>query len=158
MSDWNDYKTGDPRPRIRTTGRAWFRLWRDGPATFVVTCGAGGTLGYRLRDWLAVDPVTHQRIMSAADRAQFSDDYETFRDLDAQEVRFWYRVEWSAAVLALDYHNLDHELGTDRDHYMSWPPNASHTWRHSRRTQMHAKNMVGTISYVQRLVTEPTNW
>ncbi len=155
VNDWYDYKNGDPRPRIRTMNRAWFRLWRDGPATFVVTCGAGGTLGYRLKDWNVNDPVTG---LPMVDHALFGNDYETFRDLDAHEIRFWYRVEWSAAVLALDYHNLDHELGIDRDHYMSWPPNASHTWRHSRRTQMHAKNMVGTISWVQRLVTEPTNW
>ncbi|MBA3936386.1 MAG: hypothetical protein H0X38_02905 [Planctomycetes bacterium] len=155
---FDDYAAGVPRPRVGTLNRAWFRLWRDGPATFVVTCGSGGTMGFRLRDWNALDPVTNAPLMQAADKAQFANDYETFRDLDANEVRLWYRVEWSAAVLALDYHNLDHELGTDRDHYMSWPPNASHTWAHSVRTQLHAKNLVGTISWVQRLVTEPTNW
>ncbi|HEX3135243.1 MAG TPA: hypothetical protein VHX44_16880 [Planctomycetota bacterium] len=61
--------------------------------------------------------------------------------------------------MAMDYHMLDHSLGRDRDHYMVWPLNSSHTTGyHEYRTQTHARNMAGTIRWVQRLVTEPTNW
>src|SRR4051812_47836039 len=47
-----DFMRGDRRIRPTSVGLAWFRCRRDGDATFVVTCGAGGTLGYR--DWTEV--------------------------------------------------------------------------------------------------------
>ena len=94
-----------------------------------------------------------------AARAQFGDDPALFADLLAQEVRTWYRIEWNAACLSPDYHMMDHSLGRDVDHYMVWPPNASHsTAGHEYRTQMHSVNMGGTILWIQRLRVEPTYW
>jgi hypothetical protein len=139
---------GDTSARSNSVGMAWFRVWRESGATFVVTCGAGGTEGYRT--WNEIPP---------ADREQFSNDPGLFNSILASEVRLWYRVEWSAAVMGMDYHMLDHSLGRDRDHYMVWHLNASHsTAGHEYRTQTHARNMGGTIRWVQRLATEPTNW
>jgi hypothetical protein len=141
------WRLGPPTPRLTSTGRSWFRIYRDGPATFVVTCGAGGSEGHR--SWSEVP---------AADKARFGEE-SVFNTILASEIRLWYRVEWSAAVMAMDYHMLDHSLGRDRDHYMVWPINASHsTAGHEYRTQTHARNMGGTIRWVQRLLTEPTNW
>ncbi len=147
----NGYAVGDPTPRASSTGKSWFRIYRESGARFVVTCGGGGTLGYR--DWLTeVQP-------SADARAQFGDDPRLFAELAASEVRLWYRLEWNPACLALDYHMMDHSLGRDVDHYMVWPPNASHsTAGHEYRTQMHARNMGGTILWVQRLREAPTGW
>jgi hypothetical protein len=142
------WEQGDRTPRPTSTGMAWFRIHRESGATFVVTCGSGGSLGYRT--WAEV---------GAADRAQFSGDEGLFLNLMASELRLWFRVEWTAAVMAMDYHMLDHSLGRDRDHYMVWPMNSSHaTAGHEYRTQTHARNMGGTIRWVQRLISEPAKW
>ncbi|MBA3936036.1 MAG: hypothetical protein H0X38_01110, partial [Planctomycetes bacterium] len=45
-----DFIHGDPTPRPQTTGKSWFRILREGPATFVITVGAGGTQGFRTYD------------------------------------------------------------------------------------------------------------
>jgi hypothetical protein len=143
-----EWAQGRQTPRPNSVDLSWFRIWRESGATFVVTCGAGGTKGHRR--WSEMSP---------ADRAEFSNDQSLFESLRSAEVRLWYRVEWSAAVMGMDYHMLDHSLGRDRDHYMVWPMNASHsTAGHEYRTQTHARNMGGTIRWVQRLVNEPTNW
>lgn len=143
-----EWAQGDETARSTSVDMSWFRIWRESGATFVVTCGAGGSRGFRTWDE-----------MTTAERAEFSNDERFFESLKNSEVRLWYRVEWSAAVMAMDYHMLDHSLGRDRDHYMVWPINASHSPAgHEYRTQTHARNMGGTIRWVQRLITEPTNW
>ncbi len=142
------HQEGDPTPVVETTGKAWFRLYRDGPGTFIVTCGAGGTDGFK--DWSE---------MSAQDRMAFMDDARLFQTLRQTEVRLWYRIEWTAAVLETSYHNLHHEVARDHEHYLTWPPNSGHTWSDtSRRTQTWTRNPVGTIRWIQRLMTEPTNY
>lgn len=137
---------GDPTPRAHTVGRSWFRVFRDGPATFIITCGSGGTLGYK--DWTEIP---------AADRAFFND-IAYFNMLRHAEVRLHYRVEWSAAGIETSFQNLQHEIARTHDHYESWPPNASHAWSSSRRTQTWIKSPVGAIRWIQRLVVEPKFW
>lgn len=145
---FSEWQRGDQRARSSSLDLSWFRIWRESGATFVVTCGAGGTKGFRA--WTE---------MNADEQAEFSNDRTLFESLRAAEVRLWYRVEWSAAVMGMDYHMLDHSLGRERDHYMVWPINASHSVAgHEYRTQTHARNMGGTIRWVQRLVNEPTHW
>lgn len=145
---FGEWERGDQRARSTSVDMSWFRVWRESGATFVVTCGAGGTKGFR--SW---------EEMTGNEQAEFSNDRALFETLKNSEVRLWYRVEWSAAVMAMDYHMLDHSLGRERDHYMVWPINASHsTAGHEYRTQTHARNMGGTIRWVQRLINEPTNW
>jgi hypothetical protein len=47
---YTDWSRGDPTPIQETANQAWFRLVRENTgAIFTVTCGAGGTLGYK--DW-----------------------------------------------------------------------------------------------------------
>ncbi|MBA3936015.1 MAG: hypothetical protein H0X38_01005 [Planctomycetes bacterium] len=155
-SNWAAYLQGDRRPRGNSTGMSWFRLFRDGPATFVVACGGGGTLGFRLQDWTSSGLPTS---MTAADKAQFGNDYELFHNLEANECRLFYRVEWSGACMAMDYHYMMHSRGRDFDHYCIWPLNASSTEGVCEyRSQNHAKNMGGTILWIQRLRSEPTHW
>lgn len=146
--NFTKWATGDRNPRVNSINMSWFRIWRESAATFVITCGGGGTQGFR--SWSE---------MSLAEQALFNDDKQLFASIQEHEVRFWYRVEWSAAVMGMDYHMLDHSLGRDRDHYMVWPMNASHAPAgHEYRTQTHARNMGGTIRWIQRLVHEPTHW
>lgn len=140
------FVTGDPTPLPHTLGRSWFRVFRDGPATFIITCGSGGTLGYK--DWTEV---------STADRAYFND-VAFFNMLRNAELRLHYRVEWSSAGVETTFQNLQHEIARTHDHYETWPPNASHAWSSSRRTQTWLKSPVGSIRWIQRLNSEPKFW
>jgi hypothetical protein len=141
-----DFAKGDPTPRTETLGKAWFRVFRDGPGTFIITCGSGATLGYK--DWNEIP---------TDDQPQFQN-REFFYQLKNTELRLHYRVEWTAAGVETSYHNLQHEIARTHDHYETWPPNASHAWSSSRRTQTWLKSPVGTIRWIQRLVMEPTFW
>jgi hypothetical protein len=147
-SKYAQFKAGDPTPIARTQGKAWFRVYRDGPATFIITCGAGGTMGFK--SW--------SEITTPADQALFNNDSAWFESQRVAEVRLWYRIEWSAAGTETSYHNLQHEIARAQEHYETWPPNASHAWSSSRRTQTWIKNPVGTIRWIQALKVEPTYW
>jgi hypothetical protein len=147
-TNYAQFEAGDHTPLARTTGRSWFRVLRDGPATFVLTCGGGASMGFR--DWQEVEDLNQT--------ALFGGDQQTFETAATSEVRLWYRIEWSAAVMETTYHNLEHEIIRNIEHYESWPANSSQSWVFSRRTQTWAKNPVGTIRWIQRLVTAPTYW
>ena len=145
---FKDFALGDRTPLPDTQGRAWFRVYRDGPGTFIVTCGAGSSQAFK--DW--------GEVVSENMEAMFSNDRSFFESLRNSEIRLHYRIVWTAAVTETTYHNLQHEIGRETDHYETWPPNSSHTWSSSRRTQTWMKNPVGTIIMTQRLLTEPTFW
>jgi hypothetical protein len=131
--------------RQDSVGKSWFRLLREkSGASFIVTCGAGGTLGYR--DWSEV----------GTDQPLFFNDPRFFEALRNSEVRLWYRVEWNAATAVPDMQFLQHlrehafEVGgvafRGGAAYMDY----SGQWR--------GPNMGGTIQMIQRLVKEPLSW
>jgi hypothetical protein len=164
-SSFADFERGNPAARQDSVGRSWFRLLRCGSgsntnlarynaATFIVTCGSGGTRGFRSRDWA---------LMSAEERGLFANDQLTLATLETDEIRLWYLVEWSAAVGGLHQFNLVHHRGATTDanndnftfnQYSQVPPN------HSFYSHSHTKerNFGGTIRYVQRLNSEPPEW
>jgi len=84
----NDYIAGDQGARGNSTGMSWFRVYRDGLDTFVITCGAGGSLGFN--NW--------DEVQGAQAQGLFNNDLGMFLALLDDEVRMWYRVQWSAAV------------------------------------------------------------
>lgn len=114
---WPDfaYDLDDPayadasQARAQSVGLAWFRIYREAPSDhdgdgtpaydvvdftghhgiFIVTCGAGGSLGFK--DWPEVD--------ATVDPADQPFDQMTFEQLRASERLLWYRVEWAPAVL-----------------------------------------------------------
>lgn len=143
---------GDDAPRAETVGISWFRILREpAGATFIVTCGAGGTLGWR--DWKELTSTTS----GDPDLANYYFGNETgFKAAQQGEVRHWYRVEWSAAVAANDNHLLFHH-NQHIDNYRLWPINYG---RGSSEgfSQLYTHNMGGTIQWVQRLRQEPANW
>jgi hypothetical protein len=143
---YDDYVHGDPTPRTNSTAMAWFRVVRIGPARFVITCGSGGTLGYQ--DWVDV-----QRDNATA---QFGSQ-EFFNDLLNDETRLWYMVEWSPAISGVTYQCMDNEQ--QPDHYQWRPFNAIHEdYPSGRQSQPHARNMVGTIRWIQKLFNQPPVW
>jgi hypothetical protein len=150
------WAVGDPTPRLNSVGQSWFRLVREPTgAVFTVTCGCGGTQGFRIRDWNGSDPAT---AMTATDKALFGNDYENFRALDATEIRLWYRVEWNAATTATDMnylreHTEEHFIVATPTYYGGGSGN-----RVAYSGTMMAPNMGGTIQWIQRLRTEPAVW
>jgi type II secretory pathway pseudopilin PulG len=139
-----DYIIGDQRPRGNSLGMSWFRAYRDGIDTFVITCGAGATLGFN--SW--------QEVQGANASAQFNNDANQFLSFLEQEARLWYRVQWSAAVATPDVHNIKNAWidGASDDYYVSFPMNSSQ----SIRSQSHCKNMGGTFRFIERLRNAPT--
>ena len=145
---YNQFLTGDPTPRVHTVGKSWFRILRDGPTTFLVTCGAGGT--HAFRSW--------SEVVDQAQTALFNNDQTFFNTLAQEEVRLWYRIEWSASSTELTYHWDFHHRFWNTDTYMQWPMNASHAWMGGCRSPSNDRNFGGTIRWVQRLRNEPTYW
>ena len=164
-SDFNSFERGDHRPVSNSLGLAWFRLHRCGPghrlkpydtysaATFIVTVGAGATGGFRFFGPPEMTPADEQRFGTK----------ENFYALQAEELRYWYLVEWSPAVggqyLFNTIHHRDGKYDANGEffaitQYAQFPQNKSR-YSHS---QGKLKNFGGTIRYIQRLVTEPPEW
>jgi hypothetical protein len=146
------YMSADRTPRPESVGRAWFRVYRESPATFVITVGGGGTQGWRDYD--------EAQAAGAQYTAEFNDDRRFFEVLRNQEVRMWYRIEWSPAVANQMDHNIKNggNIYDGENHYTSFPMNTSDTTGQPERSQAHGRNMGGTIRWVQRLRHEPTKW
>lgn len=127
---------------------AWFRLYRDGPATFIVTVGTGATRGFM--DWPEVEAYSAE--------AAFSNSEQIFNDLKAAEVRLWYRIEWSAAV------SLQPPTGTSQKDEITLPGRSRGASNDNlaRRSDVHLwsmpRNQGGTISFIQRLQYAPEFW
>jgi hypothetical protein len=149
-----DYVHGDPTPRANSTGMAWFRVYRRGPDRFIVTCGAGGSMGFK--DWHEVQAEEASGRTPGATGA-FGDE-TMFRAVQDQEVRFWYLVEWSPAVGGATYQCVDNEQAPD--HYQWRPFNPIHENYNGggHQSQTHARNMLGTLRFIQRLRAMPDAW
>jgi hypothetical protein len=144
-----DFMSADRRIRQASADRAWFRVYREGPATFLITCGAGGTRGWR--DWAEVQGA------GADAMAEFGDEsfFDTLRN---QETRLWYRVEWSPAIATGEVHNIKNAWNSgNEDHYVSYPMNTSNS-AINPRSQAQPRNLGGTFRYIQRLRMPPTWW
>jgi hypothetical protein len=143
VASYADWKAGDARARTGTLGMGWFRLLRDGPATFVITCGSGGTFGYK--DWAEI-PITERENLFGNSEAQFD---QTL----AAEVRTWYRIEWSPAVTI----QMSPALA-ETDPYIWFPTDTTDGWEDFQSIQPGRDNVCGTIQWVQRLRFPPDLW
>ncbi len=148
---FEDFERGLPNIRTNSIGMSWFRLYRLGgtkygakynAASFIVTCGAGGSRGYRA--WSEVTP---------DDKALFLNDPTYFETIRSTEIRLWYLVEWSPAVGGMIYHNTKNDR-VGYDQYGIFAINGSQ----DNRSVGHAKNFGGTMRLVQRLPSEPDDW
>lgn len=148
-----DWERGDETVRTGSAGQAWFRVRRTGPARFTVTCGAGATRGFA--SWNEIE--TEDRSGREPGAIQSFGDRGLFEALLTQEIRLWYEVEWSPAVGGATYQCVDNEQGPD--HYQWRPFNPVHEWYPGgHQSQPHARNMVGTIRWIQRLRHQPAVW
>ena len=143
------YISGNKLPDLSRFIPSWFRVWRAAPASFVVTCGVGDTLGFR----------TWDEVVAAGETGQFGSSVGEGREMfyfhQQQEVRLWYLIEWSAHVASSDYQNLQNEFPTKTvEAYFQRPINTSQ----ESRSQGKLVNPVGTIRMIQRLINEPRHW
>jgi len=126
--------------RQGSQGLAWFRLYRDSPATFVITAGAGSTQGFR--DWPEVTsgPWGDQSGL-------FGGSEQLFNTLLTTEVRQWFRVEWSAALSGVMVGQNWSGRGRPLMDNYDFP------------NQYHGQiNACGTFNWVQRLRQPPVQW
>jgi hypothetical protein len=145
---WIDHARGDASPRVESTGMSWFRVLREGPSTFLITCGAGSTQGFR----------SYQEASLQGKSDLFDNDPGYFATLAANEVRYWYRVEWSASSAEPTYHWQLHHSTQSTDSYLQWPVNASQSRSYGTRSPPFDKNQTGTLRWIMRLREEPTFW
>lgn len=138
---WADWSTGDTAPRPGTSARSWFRIYRDGPATFVITCGSGATFAFR--DWREVE--------AAGATGLFPGGEGTFLEILDQEVRLWYRVEWSPAVGATT-------TAGSQTSANNVAPRGSGEGLRRVRLEARGTNQGGTIAWIQRLLGPPEVW
>lgn len=143
ITTYAEWKAGDASARTGTVGTAWFRLLRDGPATFIITCGSGGTFGYK--DWAEV-PTTDRENLFGNNESQFNQSL-------APEIRTWYRVEWSPAITI----QMSPALA-ETDPYVWFPTDTTDGWEDFQSIQPGRDNVCGTIQWVQRLRFPPDKW
>jgi hypothetical protein len=146
VTTWSDFRDGVRTARANSASMAWFRVYRelDDPATpqdehlatFIITCGAGGTLGFK-------DPDDVDR---AGAWDSFNNDREYFHQLRVQERVLHYRVEWNPAV------GGSSAVATAGDSYNQVPVNDPNTGWWSVR------GFVGSFLYIQRLDATPSKW
>lgn len=149
------WSRGDERVRQTTAGKAWFRVRRESPAVFLLTCGAGGTEGFR--SWAEVE---------RAGEAQRFGDRTFYEHVRASEMRLWYRIEWSAAIteaidrtILFERASWNKPFAQGHPHYLTTPPNSTFVpLQESGMTQNWLKNPVGTVRWVSRLAHEPGEW
>ncbi len=136
---------GDTTPRSDSYAVAWFRLMREpSGSVFLVTVGAGGTLGWRnWKELTSQDPLT---------ASTYFGDEANFNAIQQSELRHWYRVEWSPSVCPMDNHLIYHHE-PNQDNFRIFTPNGARS-----QGQFFMHNMGGTIQWIQRLREEPANW
>jgi hypothetical protein len=184
-STWTDFQSGlvdatSGAAIIEPTsaGLGWFRVYRetdadrdnDGDpwydrvayppgnnATFIITCGAGATRGYRFWDLpdaqsRALEPVT------ASESGLFVDE-TMFNDLLRDSRILWYRVEWSGATGA----NFNPQVYFDNggQYRILTAQRIQDSWNDRMPRQVNGSNPIsqlGTIKWIQRLDREPPKW
>jgi hypothetical protein len=152
---WKDFASGDPQPRLDSLGLAWFRVYRDKddsdpatppvePATFTITCGAGGTMGFR----------TYHEAQAAGEAGYFGNDPNHFALLRAQERLLWFRTEWTSGVggSGMGIRSINGRWDLPEINKGSYPGVAGeHHWWVNR-------NLIGSFLWIQRLDHEPDHW
>lgn len=145
--EWAEWEAGDKRIRQESSAQSWFRIVREPTgAVFTITCGAGGTWGYR--DW--------PEVLADSAGPLFNNDPGLFQNIQTQEVRMWYRVEWSPATTSIDMNYLhEHDEQSWRVSTMTHTGGGA---QNNYSGQYMAPNMGGTIQWIQRLRHEPALW
>ncbi len=161
-TSYAEFAAGDPRLVPGSAGRGWFRLYRDGPATFVVTVGSGATQGFS----------TWNEVVALGQTGAFVGGEATFEALLSEEARLWYRIEWSPGIGVFLDQSTPSQGQMDRSVFVD-----HHDWYTHGRSLGHdifvgtemmrtsivkawstSTNQGGTIQWIQRLRAPPEVW
>jgi len=165
QSAWLAHCQGDRRIR-GSTAMPWFRIYRRPSPhfdTFIVTCGSGGTYGFR--DWSECQAYNANAIHSGQPDHQAIQDEATFTLIRAQERLLWFEIRWSSAVHPrVGTLRGDVQLGSGSPGMVThiFPPNGTATsvttsgglWNGGWGGYADFVNQAGTISHIQRLTPE----
>jgi len=146
ITDFASFRSGNALPVPASLGRAWFRVCRDGPATFTLTIGVGATGGWK--DWAEVVASGATEVFSSQDNFEF---------LFSNERRWWYRCEWSPAIgqVASSMGGINRAIDN-----FSRGTFEGDNWGGGRRSALlpARNNAVGTLRWLQRLRQPPDRW
>jgi hypothetical protein len=155
-----DFARGDTRPRAETVGLAWFRVYRESAAVFVITTGSGPSLGFR--DW--------DEVRGAGEAAAFGGQRELFDEAVAGEARLHHRVEWGPETIEWSETGYQYHLQWDTPAHVRNPWVDSNTHLLTNMSlespggstmnvgMKRAPNCLGSIRWVQRLDAPPVRW
>jgi hypothetical protein len=160
QANWLLYANGVKDLDLMRKQSSWFRVWRATANTFVVTCGAGETQGFK--NWEEVTDSNSADLFGGNTPAGEA----FFTAMKAQENYLYYLVEWwpyvavpnkftAAALPTVDPLNPNASNHTITNYTMH-TPNATFS-KYNKYTPIQA-NPVGTIRSIQRLLQEPAYW
>jgi hypothetical protein len=141
---YDDFVLGDSTPRYQSEG--WFRVYRKSIATFVVTCGAGASQGFR--HWNEVSTNGHESLFGTQ---------ETFEELRRFETMMWFEAEWNPAVggnVAYQY-QTEALTGSNLDAMFKLTELSS---PNIGKQKPNSRQFYGTFLYIQRLPSPPAEW
>jgi hypothetical protein len=147
-STWADFVAGDKRPGPAAMVPSWFRVYRSGIATFIITCGAGPSLGYRT--WNEVVADGQQDLFGSS---------EAFDEARRSDAYFWYQAEWNAAIAASSFNHYEQDFYGWRLQPVSTPMGGNMPWYGlSNDDRAVCRQFTGTFTYIEWLANEPANW
>ncbi len=183
-SDYHgEYINGDLRPRTESVGKSWFRVFRDGPTTFVITVGSGTSEGFK--NWSEVLDPNGDGSTVDSEASKFNSQQD-FEHMVSTESRMWFRCEWSPRIgdVSSNHHVSVGYIqwswtdcpsdgkGYVNDNYFSPPYNASTmssiwmsdaeevygNWSAHCYSRTVLRNYVGSFLWIQRLQQPPVFW
>jgi hypothetical protein len=133
----------DATPVANTLGLSWFRVYRRKitavdrrPSVFILSCGAGGTDGFR----------SFAEAVAEGEGDRYGTQ-QAFDDLRVAERILWYEAEWNPAVSQnVTFHY------TASNSYQIANINRTGPWQCSN------VQFGGTFLYIQRLMEAPPDW
>ncbi|HYE07858.1 MAG TPA: hypothetical protein VEL07_20240 [Planctomycetota bacterium] len=134
-----DFINGDARPRTGGISASWFRVYRLDVATFIVTCGAGASQGYR--DW--------DEVVADGAEAVFGTKHD-FLAIRGGETVLWYEAAWSDHVTGNTF--MHGHYGRFSQRYFNHPDTG-----HAAE-QPNMRQFAGTFTYIRRRFDQPDEW
>ncbi len=133
------FRAGDPAPLQAAGIASWFRVLRTGAATFVITCGAGASGGFR--DW--------DEVIATPGAVDIFGTREDFAAIRAAEAVRWYEAEWTDLVTGNNF--LHGHYARHNTRYFGTPTVSAEETPNMRQ-------FAGTFTFIANLPGEPPDW
>ena len=131
---------------------------------FIISCGSGGTRGFRWWNLPTQDPRRALEPVTASESGYFSSEVE-FRRLRESEHIIWFRVHWSPMLGGYADKRLANSGVTSQRPLLGWRrwqfDNSVSRYEERGYFQYRGPNISsqgGNFQFIQRLPSEPPNW